>query len=136
MIDIATLWAGAATIGCCSLGYLWLNLRIDRDELRTDLTVERNVATALENRVTNLRADNITLEAANKVLGEQTDTLIAERDSAVRELGRFKAEAVAKKPKRDKFGRFIAKPKPTDTASEKVVPISGSKCAPKPKAKA
>jgi hypothetical protein len=89
MIDLVCLWAGAASIGCGTLTYLHLRLRIDRDELRADLNVERNVAKALENRVTNLRADNIALE---------------------REVGRLRAQLRLFQPKRDpSSGKFIPK---------------------------
>lgn len=92
MIDVVDLWAGAATIGCGALAYAYLSLRIDRDEARADLTVEKNVTKGLEGRVKTLRSDNIALE---------------------REIGRLKAEAVATKPKRGANGRFVSKrPKP------------------------
>lgn len=130
MIDLVTLWAGAASIGCGSLTYLWLRTRIDRDEARADLTIEQNVAKALEGRVNTLRGDNIALEAANKAAAHNHDQVVADRDSAVRELGRIRAEAIAKKPKRGPNGKFIARPKAT------ITPISGSKCAPKSQAQA
>ena len=99
MIDIVALWAGAATIGCGALTFLWLNCRIDRDESRADLRREEQVVEALENRVKVLRADNADLQ---KQLIEAT-----------REAGRIKAEKVAMKPKRGPDGRFVSKkPKP------------------------
>lgn len=122
MTDLVTLWAGATTIGFCSLAYLLVATRIDRDEARaerdqarSDLAREMNVSTALDRRCTTLRGDNIVLEQKVDRLREGHDRLVAERDSAVRELGRLKAEQRAAKPKRGPNGRFISKPKATVT---------------------
>lgn len=105
MLEIVTLWAGAATTGCAVLTYLWRSACIDRDEARADLTVEKHVSKALENRVTNLRADNI-------VLAKDNDLLSAKTVEQSREIGRLQAEQRATKPVRGPDGRFASKTKP------------------------
>lgn len=104
MTDILTLWAGAATIGCGALTYLWRSACIDRDEARSELAIEQNIAKALEGRVTTLRGDNLAMDA-------RITRLLSDNDTLKRENGRLKAEKRAAKPKRGPDGKFVAKPK-------------------------
>lgn len=108
-MDIVTIWAGAATLSCGGLTYLWLSARIDRDEARADLKIEQQTSKALENRCTVLRGDNIAQQHTIDTLRAGHDALVDERDQAIREIGRIRAEKVALKPKRGPNGRFISK---------------------------
>jgi len=101
MTDIVALWAGAATIGCAGLTYLYINCRIDRDEARNDIDIVQRAKDALSNRCEVLKGDNLDLQ--KQVV------------DATRENGRLKAEIRirdAAKPKRDANGKFAPKPKP------------------------
>jgi hypothetical protein len=106
--------------------YIAMQLRDERDEALQDLTIAYGDIKALTNRVSVLRGDNIAQQTTIDTLREGHDRLVDERDEAVRELGRVKAEKVAEKlsapvkhpegtiaftPKRGPNGRFIAKPK-------------------------
>ncbi len=93
--------------------------RRERDERDATITI-------LDNRVTVLSGDNIALQARANSLASSNDQLIAERDQAVRELGRLKAEKVAAKPKRGPNGRFVPKkPKPeAPTTTFKIKPVA------------
>jgi hypothetical protein len=97
MPDYLTLWAGAATIGCAGLTYLWLSTRIDRDESQFHLRIMQDAKDGLANRVSTLRGDNADLQRENIALS--------------RELGRMQAEQRATKPKRGANGKFVAKTK-------------------------
>lgn len=93
---------------------------------RQDLAREKQVTTIFENRAKTLRGDNDALVASNEAHRVESARLVVERDSAVRELGRVRAELVAAKratpcqpepgtiiltPKRGADGRFLPKPK-------------------------
>lgn len=92
--------------------------RRERDDYRdvheTNSKFQAGAIEILNNRVTTLRNDNISLEKQVDVLRAGHDRLVADRDKAVRELGRLKAEQVAAKPKRGPNGRFVSKkPQPS-----------------------
>lgn len=91
--------------------YIAMQLRDERDEALQDLTIAYGDIKALTNRVSVLRGDNIAQQTTIDTLRDGHDQLVDERDEAVRELGRLKAEKVALKPKRGPNGRFIPKPK-------------------------
>lgn len=108
------------------LAYMLTNLRDQRDEALQDLAIARGDIKSLTGRVTTLRGDNITLTSQVDTLRVGHDKLVGERDAAVRELGRLKAEQIAAKPKRGANGKFVAKPKPAT-----VTPIGAKSCPPK-----
>lgn len=83
-----------------------ITYRDERDEARADLETALGAQEILENRITVLKGDNEALLNTNKNLSRDLD-------DARRDIGRLKAEAVAKKPKRGPGGKFVAKkPKP------------------------
>lgn len=90
-MDIVTIWAGVATIGCGALTYAYLMTKIDLDEVRADFKAENGLNQVFEARINTLRSDNIELE---------------------REVGRLKAEAMVKTVKRGKDGKFVSNAKP------------------------
>lgn len=111
MLELFAAVSLLAVIGLALCGYMIVNLRDQRDEALQDLTIARGDIKSLTNRVTVLRGDNIAQQKSIDVLREGHDRLVAERDEAVREMGRVKAEKIALKPKRGPNGRFIPKPK-------------------------
>lgn len=112
-MDIVTIWAGVATIGCGALTYAYLMTKIDLDEVRADFKAENGLNQVFEARINTLRSDNLALEKSVTELSEAHDRLVDERDALVRELGRVKAEKLAMKPKRGPNGKFVSKkPKP------------------------
>ena len=95
-----------------------VSYRRERDDYRdlheTNSKFQAGTIEILSNRVETLRNDNIALEKQVYVLRAGHDRLVDERDLAVRELGRLKAENVAAKPKRGPNGRFVSKkPQPS-----------------------
>lgn len=100
MTDIVALAAGAATIGCAGLTYLYINCRIDRDEANSSVDILQRAKDALSNRCEVLKGDNLDLQ--KQVV------------DATRENGRLKAEIRSRdaaKPKRGTDGKFLPKAK-------------------------
>lgn len=108
MFELLIFGAGAATGALalalpCSRAVKERNtLQAAKDSLAVDVE-------ALKSRATVLRGDNLALEKQVDTLRAGHDRLVDERDKAVRELGRLKAEQVAAKPKRGSNGRFVSK---------------------------
>lgn len=96
--------------------YIIFNLRNERDEALQDLTIQRGDVRSLTTRCTNLRGEVIAQQKSIDLLREGHDRLVAERDEAVRAMGRLRAEQIAAKPKRGPGGKFIAKSKKSETA--------------------
>lgn len=92
MIDILPLWAGAATIGCAGLGYLWRSTAAELRKAKHDLSVQLKFNDPLIDTLSN-----------------RIDSLKGVNESLQRELGRLKAEQRAAKPKRGPDGKFVPK---------------------------
>lgn len=116
MIELLIFAAGAAT-GAVAMMLPYNRAVTERDTLQVTKDALAFDVEKLTGRVTTLRGDNLALEKSVDNLRTGHDRLVDERDQAVRELGRLKAEAVADKqmalPKRDPAtGRFLPRPKP------------------------
>ncbi len=118
MIELLIFAAGAAT-GAVAMLLPYQTAKRDRSLALTDLSTERQVSKALENRVQPQRGDNLALQSE---VANLTNTNV----ELQREIGRSIAErradmmaapaqpekgAIAFTPKRDANGRFAAKPK-------------------------
>lgn len=103
--------------------------RDERNDARLSLAIAQADVSALTKRVNELTNRNSVLrsdtQAQQKTIDDLRaghDRLVDERDQALRELGRLKAQAIADKqaaqPKRDpKTGRFLPRPKTAKPAS-------------------
>ena len=110
MFEVLIFAAGVAT-GLLLLALPYTRAKNDRDVLQAAKDSLAVDVEALTNRATNLRADNIALEAANKLNGQTITELTQEREDLKRQIGRMEAERRAAQPKRGEGGRFVKKPK-------------------------
>jgi hypothetical protein len=108
MIELLIFAAGAAT-GAVAMMLPYNRAVTERDMLQVTKDTLAFDVEKLTGRVTTLRGDNLALEKSVDNLRIGHDRLVDERDQAVRELGRLKAEAVAAKPKRGANGKFVSK---------------------------
>ena len=114
MIELLIFGAGAA-VGALAVALPYHRAASDRAVLQAAKDSLAIDVEALSNRVTELRGDNLALQSQVDTLRTGHDRLVDERDQAVRELGRVKAEKIALKPKRGPNGRFISKKPPKST---------------------
>ena len=97
MIELLIFAAGAAT-GVVAMLLPYFTAKRDRSLALTDLSTERQVSKALDNRVITLRGDNVALQADVKRLGSENVEL-------QREAGRYAAELRAANQRLAKFER-------------------------------
>lgn len=126
MIEFLAGLSGLLAVLFVSAVIYAVTYRRERDDAVKELGPAYDNIAFLSNRIEVIRGDNLALEDRAEKLATANQQLIAERDQAVRELGRLKAEKVAAKPKRGPNGRFVPKkPKPeAPKSASKIKPVA------------
>lgn len=95
MNDLLAYAVPLLTIPTAAAALIAWTYRKDRDEARLDLTIARGDIRSLTSRVIVLQGEKIAQQTSIDTLRTGHDLLVAERDEAVRALGRLRAENVA-----------------------------------------